>query len=154
MLVMFDAGAVEAEVVGVGAAANGEEDVGSDAVRRVVGAVDAGGYIVAARLKVNALGAGSNGNAFFFKEGLDGGGDVLIFARDQARGLLDDGDFAAEAAKDLSEFEADVAAAYDDEMAGQSFELEDAYVVHPRDAIDSGKIGDYGASSDVDEDFF
>ena len=132
VLVVLDAGAVEAEVVGVGAAADGEEDVGADAVGVSSSQFDADGYVVSARLEMDALGVQAHRDALFFEEGFDGCGDVFVFARDEAGGFFDDGDFASEAAEDLAEFEADVAAAYDDEMAGQSFEFEDADVDRSR----------------------
>src|ERR1700745_1108363 len=103
---------------------------------------------------MDALGVQAHGDALLFEEGFDGGGDVLVFVRDEAGGLFDDGDFAAEAAEDLGEFEADVAAAYDDEMAGQRIEFEDPDVVHPRDYVGAGKIGHDGAASDVEEKLF
>ncbi len=126
----------------------------TDAVGAVVFAVHADGYVIPMGVEMDALGFQSQRDAFFFEEGFDGRGDVFVLARDKAGGFFDDGDFASEAAEDLSEFEADVAAAYDDEMAGKSFEFEDADVIHPWDAVDSGKIGDDSASSDVEEDLF
>ena len=51
-----------------------------------------------------------------FEDVGDRGRDVLVLARDQARRHLDDRDLAAEAAEHLREFEADVAAADDDQM--------------------------------------
>ena len=151
-LVVGYAGLLEAEVVGVGYAANGKEDVGANAVGSIVRAVDACSDIVAVRLEVDALGVQSNRDALFFEEGLDGRGDVLVLARDEAGGLFDDGDFAAEAAEDLSEFEAYVASADDDEMAGERLEFENADVGHPGDLIDAGKVRHDGAAADVDED--
>jgi hypothetical protein len=120
----------------------------------VVGAIDTCSDIVAARFEVNALRACTYVDALFFEEASNGRGDVFVFTRDEAGGLLDDGDFASEAAEDLPEFEADVAAAYDNEMARQSLEFEDADVVHPGDSVDSRKVWDDGATSNVDEDFF
>ena len=74
-------------------------------------------------------------------------------SRETRRGaLFDDGDFAAEAAEDLCEFEADVAAADDDEVARQGVEFEDADVGEVGDFVDAGKVGDDGAAADVDED--
>ena len=49
----------------------------------------------------------------------DGGRDIFIFTLDQLRALLDDGDFAPESAVHLREFQADVAAAYDDKWRGR-----------------------------------
>ena len=53
---------------------------------------------------------------------VDGLGNVLVFARDEARTLFDDRDLGAEAAVHLGELEPDVAAADDDQMPGQDVE--------------------------------
>ena len=76
------------------------------------------GYVISMGVEMDTLGVQSHGDALFFEEGFDGCGDVFVFARDEAGGFFDDGDFTAEAAEDLGEFEANVAAAYDDEMTG------------------------------------
>ena len=68
------------------------------------------------------------------------------------RHLFDDGDFAAEAAIHLSELDADVAAADDDEMLGQEVDLEHGGVVEVLDLVDAGEIGGGGAAAYVEED--
>ena len=74
-------------------------------------------------------------------------------SRETRRGrFFDDGDFAAEAAEHLREFEADVAAADDDEMAREGVEFEDADVGEIGDFIDAGQVGDVGAAAYVEED--
>ncbi len=66
--------------------------------------------------------------------------------------LFDDGDFAAEAAVHLSELDADVAAADDDEMFREEVDLEHGGVVEVLDLIDAGEVGDGGAAAYVEED--
>ena len=60
-------------------------------------------------------------------------GDVLVLAADQARALLDHRHLGAEAAEHLRELEPDVAAADDDQVAGQRVEREHRAV---------GEVGD------------
>ena len=55
-------------------------------------------------------------NAFFREHCNDRLRDVVIFVVEQARVAFDDGDATAEAAKCLSEFEADVASTKDQEV--------------------------------------
>ena len=73
--------------------------------------------------------------------------------RDKAGGFFDNGDFASETAEDLCEFEADIAAANDDEVTWEGVELEDADIGEVGDFVDAGKVGDDGAAADVDEDW-
>ena len=67
-VVVSDAGFFEAEVVGVGTAAYGEEDVRADALGGIVLAADSGGDVVALATEVDALGAGADLDALFFEE--------------------------------------------------------------------------------------
>ena len=71
VLVVGNAGFFEAEVVGVGLAAYGEKDMGTDAVGGIISAVDSCSDVVALRLEVDAFGAGSDLDAFFFEKGPD-----------------------------------------------------------------------------------
>ena len=70
----------------------------------------------------------------------------------QARRLLDHRDFGAEAPEHLGELEPDIAAADDDEMAGQGVELEQGGVGQRLDLIDAGKVGHDRPAADVDEE--
>ena len=56
--------------------------------------------------------------------------------------LLDDRHLGAEAAERLGELEADVAAADDDEVAGQLVEREQRCVVERRHVADAGEVGE------------
>src|SRR6266850_7923982 len=57
-------------------------------------------------------------NSFGFECFLELGGNLGIFARNNLRASMQDGDTAAVAAKHLSKFEADVTASEDQEMFG------------------------------------
>ncbi len=147
-----DAGFVEAEVAGVGLAAYGEQDMGSVVLWISGVAVDVDEDAVRRGFEGDALGVEADVDAFGFEDLFDGRGYVFVFMRDEARAFFDDGDFAAEAAEDLGEFEADVAAADDDQMRGEFFEVEDGGVDEIGDLVDAGHVGHDGAAADVDED--
>ena len=67
---------------------------------------------------------------------------------------LDDGDFAAEAAVHLSEFDADVTASNDDEMLRKKVDLEHGGVGEVIDLVDAGEGWDIGAATYVEEDLW
>ena len=77
---------------------------------------------------------------------------VGIFPLEQARAALDDRDAAAEPPHRLGEFQADVAAAEDDEVLGQPFEVQGFDVRHRPGVGKPGHIRNAGAGADVDED--
>ena len=66
--------------------------------------------------------------------------------------MLDDRDAAAEAPHRLGEFQADVAAAEDDEVLGQALQVQGFDVRHRPGVGKPGHVGDAGAGADVDED--
>ena len=65
------------------------------------------------------VGGGADRDAFGLEDLAHRLRDVLVFAADQPRRLLDDRHLGAEAAVHLRELEADVAAADDDQMPRQ-----------------------------------
>src|SRR5207245_2228480 len=67
---------------------------------------------------------------------------VRVFPFEQARAALDDRDVAAEAPYRLREFEADVAAAEDDEVAGQTFQVQRLDVGHRPGDREPRDVGD------------
>jgi len=114
-----DAGFVETEVLGVGGATYGEEDVGADGGGFFAfGAGYAYADAFSVRGEGDALGVEADVDAFALEDVEDGGGDVFVFVGDEALGALDDGDPGAEAAVHLAELDADIAAAYDDKVLG------------------------------------
>ena len=120
--------------------------MGAELLRRALGAVDVDGDPVAARREADAFGMGADADALVLEDAAHGLGDVGVLAADDLRALLDDGDLGAEAAEGLGELEADVAAADDDEVAGQLVEGEQRAVVEGRDVADAGEVGERGAA--------
>ncbi len=151
MRVRRDARGIEAEVVGVGAAPDREQDMRPGDLGLAGRAIDADGNLLPARLEADALGAEADGDALGFEDALHGLGYVLVLALDQARAFFHDRNVAAEAAVDLREFEADIAAAHDHQMSWHDVELQDARVGEDRNAVDAGHVRHRGAPAHVDE---
>ena len=135
-----------------GPAADGQQHMRADDLGRALGAVDADGDLVAALGEADALGVQADIDAFALEDLLDRGGDILVFARDQARRHFDDRDLAAEAAEHLGEFEADIAAADDHQMPRQEIDLHHRAVGEEGDLVEPGHVGHDGPSADIDED--
>src|SRR5690242_10846633 len=70
----------------------------------------------------------------------------------EARSFFYDGDLAAEAPVHLAEFEADVAAADDEQVRRQEIHVHHAAVGEVRDLVEAGHVGDDGPSADIDVD--
>ena len=149
-----DAGRVEAEVGGVGLAADGEQQVrarhvGLAAVSHAVctrtpfapsRATDR--HFALARIAMPSRSSTCcNGRRHLF-----------VLARDDARAHLAHRDLRAEAAEDLRELEADVAAADHHQVLGQVVEFEDAAVVERVDLIEPRHRGPQWGAADVEED--
>ncbi len=92
-------------------------------------------------------------NAFGFKRLLQLRGNFGIFAGDKLFAGVKNGDAAAEAAKHLSKFEADVTASENEEMLGESRELHYGFVGEIGGGIEAGDGRDARAAAGVDEDF-
>src|SRR5207244_11296947 len=112
-LVGGDARLVEAEVVRIGIAADGEQEVrAGDLARLLLAAyVDCDTRTVA--MGRQALSLEPKGDTFAFEYRLDRRRHLGVLARDDARRHLDHGDVAAKSPVHLREFKADVAAADD-----------------------------------------
>jgi len=150
-----DAGFVETQVLGVGSAAYGEEDVGADGGGLLAfGAGYAYADAFGVRGESDAFGVEADVDAFALEDVEDGGGDVFVFVEDKALGALDDGDLGAEAAVHLAKLDADVTAADDDEVFGEGVEREEACVGEEGDFVNAGEVGDGGAAAYVEEDLF
>ena len=91
------------------------------------------------------------GNTLGFENSLYRRGHVLVFARDHSRAHLDHRDAAAEATVHLREFEADVAAADNDQMFRQEVDVHHARVGQVRHITEAGHVGDRRAAADVDK---
>src|SRR5204863_459447 len=76
---------------------------------------------------------------------------VLVFSGDQPWCKFDDRHFAAEAAIDLGEFEADIATSNDDEMVGKSVDLHHGAVGQIVDLVEASDRWSRSPPADVDE---
>ena len=145
-------GLVEAEIVGVRAPSHRHQQMRAHDLGRPLGAIDADGDPLVVAGETDAGGVEAKLDALLGQDLGDGGGDILVLARDQPRHHLDDGDFAPEAAKHLAELQADIAAADDDQMLRQEIHIhhravgEKGHLVQPRDRRPRGP------SADIDED--
>jgi hypothetical protein len=125
---------------------------GPDDRRRAVAAIDADLHTLLVRRDGDALGVGSDGNAFAQQDVLDRFRHVRVFTADQPRRLLHDGHVCAESPVHLRELEADIAAADDHEMCRQPVERQNRRVGEIRHLADAREIRDDRAAADVDED--
>ncbi len=119
---------------------------------RPLGAIDADGDSPIVARKTDAGGVEAKLDALLGHDLGDGGGDILVLARDQPRRHLDDGDLAPEAAKHLAEFETDIAAADDNEMLRQEIHIHHRAVGEKGHLIQPGDRRPRGSSADIDED--
>ncbi len=104
------------------------------------------------RREPDAFGAGPHGETLALDDLTDRLGHVLVLARDEALLHLDDRHRGAEASVDLREFEADIAAADDDQMLGKAVEGEQRGIGQIRHLVDTRQGRRDGASADIDED--
>ena len=81
----------------------------------------------------------------------DGSGGILVLARDQPGGHLDDRHFAAEAAENLGELQADIAAANDDQARWREIDIQHRAVREIGNLAQSRYVGDESAAADIDE---
>src|SRR5262249_15720604 len=105
---------VEAQVVGVGTAADAHQQVRAVPPRRTVAAIDVGDDLFAAFGEADALRVHAHLDTLLIDDLPDRGRHVFVLAADEPRPHLDDRDLGAEAPKHLTEFETDVTAADDD----------------------------------------
>jgi hypothetical protein len=146
-----DCGGEEIQRVGVGNASSGHEEMG---------AFDFAGFSSGAEFHGDAIaragdffdgGVEMKLEAVFPEDAGDGFGDVLVFSAEELRIALENGDATAEAAKELREFEADVASAENKEMRGNFGEFHDRSAIQVGDVRQARNIGNGGAASRVDE---
>ena len=118
-LVDRDARLLEAEIVGVGTAADGEQHVRAVHLRRAAAQSTLATISVAVLAKLMHFAFSCDLDALVLDDLPDRGRDVFVLAADEPRPHLDDRDLGAEAPEHLTELETDVAAADDDQMLGQ-----------------------------------
>jgi len=147
-----DGGGGKIQCVGVGNASGGDEEVRAFDFAGLSGGAEFHGDAVAGARDFFDSGVEMNLNAVLLKDGGDGFGDVFIFAAEELASALKNRDPAAEAAEELREFEADVAAAKNEEVGGNFGELHDGSAVEEGNVRKAWGIGDGGVASGVDKE--
>ena len=89
---------------------------------------------------------------FGFENRADAIGHILVLARQQARGTLDNGHRSAQPAHQVGELQADVAAADDHQVLGHRVQFHHRDVVECLHGVDARQRGAHGAATDVEED--
>jgi hypothetical protein len=92
----------------------------------------------------------TNLDSFTFDDLVNGRGNV-VFAPNESRSHLDDGNFAPETAEHLPELEPDVAATDNDQMLGHEVDFHERAIVEKFDLLETRHRRDEGASAHVDE---
>src|ERR1700722_13120449 len=90
-------------------------------------------------------------DAFALKYRAHRGGDIFVFAINQARLHFNDGDFTAKTPVHLAEFKAYVAASYDHQMLRKKVDLHHRAIVKVFDLIKPGHGRRLSASPNIDE---
>src|SRR5580704_3842993 len=107
--------------------------------------------LLATPRKADASCVGPDVDAFLLQDVLDSGRNILILMLSQVRRSLDNGDFTPKPAVHLREFQADIAAAYDDQVARKEVDIHDGAVVKVWDSFDTGHLRQHCATAYVDE---
>src|SRR5262245_30747239 len=149
MLVNCDSGFVETQVVSVGATTDCEQHMGADHCRSTFLAIDADGDLVLLFAELYALRVEANLKSFVFENLLYRIRDIGIFVFDHARRHLDDRDLASKASEHLSELEADVAAADDDQVRRKEIHFHHRGIVEIGDIVNAGQIRRDRAPTDI-----
>ncbi len=128
ILVCFDAGFIETEIAGVWTAAGGDQEMRTRDARCACRALERDSH--GAVFIFDACGAGIEQelDAFGFERFLQLGGNFGIFASNNLFAGVKNGDTAAEAAKHLAKFEANVTTSQNEQVIGNGGELHDGFV--------------------------
>ena len=120
-LIDFKAGLFDTEVVGVRHTTDCEKHMRADDSLIAAAAINLHSQFVAAFFKADALSAQTYLDAFALENCFDVFGNVFVFvfAVNQSRPSLHDGDFTAKTAVHLSKLQPHIAAADDDQVLGQ-----------------------------------
>src|SRR5437868_7312815 len=113
-LVDFNSGIFQTEIVGIRHTTDREERMRADDSLIAAAALNLHGHLVAALFKADAFSVQTKLDTFAFENRFDIFGNVFVFALDQSRRHLHNGDFTAETAIHLRKLQSHVAAADDD----------------------------------------
>lgn len=143
---------VEAEIVGIGPAADCHEKVRCLDVLRTLAGFDgqrqSGGELAdAAHRRIHP-----EADAFAFQDLLQALGDILVLVAGDLRILLDDRDLAAHAAVELAHLEPDVSADDDDQVFRQLRVVEPVFAVQEVDFVEMPDRRQDAAGAGVEDD--
>src|SRR5215471_14790668 len=96
--------------------------------------------------------AEQNVDALVAEEFEEGFADIRVFAGGELRSSLDEGDLAAKSPHGLTEFECDVTAAQDDDVAGNAVELESLDMGHRPGSGQPRNVGNRGPAAHIQKD--
>src|SRR6266576_2012561 len=122
-LIYLNPGMFQAEVVGVRDTTDCEKRMRADDSLIAAAAINLHGHFVAAFFKGDAFSAQTDVDTFAFENRFDVFGNVFVFAVNQSRPPLHNGDFTAEASIHLSKLQSYIAAADDDQVLGQKIHV-------------------------------
>src|SRR5580698_2301177 len=107
--------------------------------------------LLATPRKADASCVGPDVDAFLLQDVLDSGRNILILMLSQVRRSLDNGDFTPKPPVHLREFQADVAAAYDDQVTRKEVDVHDGAIGEEWNLFDTRHLGHHRAAAYVDE---
>src|SRR5579862_5407634 len=90
-------------------------------------------------------------DAFTLDDLPDGARDILVLVASQLRSSTNQGDFTPKPAVHLREFQADVAAAHDNQVMGKEVHVHDGAVGQVRNCVDARHLRHRCATAHVDE---
>ncbi len=117
-----------------------------------VGAIDLGDDLVAAFRKADAFGIQPDIDALALDDVFDRRRHVVILVANQPRRHFDDRYLAAKAAVHLAEFEADIAAADNDEMVRQKIDVHHRRIRQVGHFVSAGHWRHQRPAADIDKD--
>jgi hypothetical protein len=125
--------------------------VRADRFSIAAGAINFGHNLLILLPKADTIRIETKGYALALEDVLNGRRDIFVFTLDQVRALLDNGDFAPESPVHLREFQADVAATYDDKMARKEIDIHHGAVGEVSDLVETMHLRHPRTPAYVDE---
>jgi hypothetical protein len=120
--------ALEAEIIGIGPPADGQQDIGAEDIWFTLHAIDADTHARISPRKTDAFSGRADSDPFSFKDIANGIGYVGVFTTNQPRRHLDDSHIRAKAPVHLGELEPDIATADHHQMLRHALKLQDRAV--------------------------
>src|ERR1700756_5716150 len=151
-LVAAHPGFVEIEIAGIRPTADCQQQMRAGDFGGAGGAIDLGDDLVAALDEADAFGVQPDIDALALDDVLDRRRHVLVLMAKEPRRHFDDRYPAAKAAVHLAEFEADIAAADNDEMARQKIDVHDRRIRQIGHVVYAGHWRDQRPAADIDKD--